>query len=269
MQRLLAIYRTFNLLSLDVVAGAVIGAMFFAKRVGVTTSFSSLVALFCTVWIIYTTDHLLDVRSLKVAAATERHRFHQKYFTALSSFVVLFLMVDLTSIFYMPQETVHYGMVLGGFVGVYVVLHKKLSIGKEFSVAVLYVLGIIAPAISMASISSVDLLLLVIYFLIAFINLVLFAFIERASDMQDGHPSIAIALGEKKTARLLKGSFAVVAMLNLILFVLTRDFKLVLIMISMAALLYVIYQRSRTFNYNDWYRLLGDAVFLLPVLYLL
>jgi hypothetical protein len=69
-----------NILSLDVVAGAVAGALFFGEILQVQLSFSVLTALGLTVWIIYTLDHLRDAKQILNVASTDRHRFHQEHF---------------------------------------------------------------------------------------------------------------------------------------------------------------------------------------------
>ena len=79
MDTLIRFYRMCNLLSLDVAGGAVVCALFFSKLLSVTPYVQGMIALGLTVWVIYTADRLLDVRALKNAAASERHKFHQQY----------------------------------------------------------------------------------------------------------------------------------------------------------------------------------------------
>src|SRR4051812_9177927 len=76
-------YRIFNLLSLDVALGAVISAAFLGRILHVNILPQGFILLGIVVWLIYTADHLLDAWSMREAATSERHRFHQKNFISI------------------------------------------------------------------------------------------------------------------------------------------------------------------------------------------
>ena len=61
----LRFYQYINILSLDIAAGAVISAVFFAQIFNVQIKPYGLLALGLTVWIIYTVDHLRDAKKIK------------------------------------------------------------------------------------------------------------------------------------------------------------------------------------------------------------
>src|SRR5260221_9904362 len=119
MKKILATYRIINILSLDVAAGAVVSASFFARIFNVTILPQGLISLGLTVWIIYTADHLLDAKKLKQAASTERHRFHQQHFNILSVAMLLAMLVDFTQIYFIRNVVFRAGLWLSFIVAIY------------------------------------------------------------------------------------------------------------------------------------------------------
>ena len=117
-------YRFINNTSLDVVAGAISSALFFARIMHVTSLPQGIISLGLSVWIIYTTDHLLDARRIKQLASTERHRFHQNNFFILSVLLLLALLADVAIIFYMRAAVFNAGLLLG---------HAKPSLARRAS----------------------------------------------------------------------------------------------------------------------------------------
>ena|SRR5688572_29933788 len=97
-------YQYVNILSLDVAAGAVISALFFAQIFNVQIKPYGLLALGLTVWIIYTADHLRDAKKIKHRASTQRHRFHQQYFCSLTVFVGSAILLDAVTIFFIRRQ---------------------------------------------------------------------------------------------------------------------------------------------------------------------
>ena len=67
-----------NLLSLDVVLGAMAGMLFFSDLLEVNIAGSVYFLLGLAVWSIYTLDHLMDARSAINKPQSPRHQLHQK-----------------------------------------------------------------------------------------------------------------------------------------------------------------------------------------------
>jgi len=65
------IYQFINVLSLDVVAGAMVSALFFARIFKVQILPWGVLALGLTVWTIYTTDHLVDAKRVNIPLSSE------------------------------------------------------------------------------------------------------------------------------------------------------------------------------------------------------
>lgn len=80
---MLHLYRAVNQLSLDVAFGAMVCAAFFSHILHIQLQSNVLALLGLTVWVIYTTDHLLDVQKLKQRASSQRFRFYQQNFWKL------------------------------------------------------------------------------------------------------------------------------------------------------------------------------------------
>jgi hypothetical protein len=267
MYRLLAWYNTFSILSIDVAIGAVVGALFFAQCSGISVSFFSLLSLACTVWIIYTADHLLDVVYLNHHASTERHLFHQKHSKRLIQWILIIAGLDCVLLFFLPVDTVLQGLALGCLVALYLVFQSKLKIAKEFSVALLYVAGVVIPVSSITVFSKIDFVVLSAYFFLAFINLVFFSFMEKESDLKDNHASIATILSERLIVRMLMTLLIIAVALCFFLYAgyekRIQSFVLFAMTFSLSLIIYFRNQlRSR-------YRMIADAVFLIPIIALL
>ena len=265
------IYRLINLLSLDVVAGAIVCAVFFSRVFHVSVRPFGLIALGLTVWIIYTVDHLRDARKIKGQASTERHRFHQIHYRRLIILCLVALGLDVIAIIFLKQQVLEWGVALSLVVFTYMVIQGSLKFLKETFIAILYTCGILLLSIPVTSIklSSVHYILIVQFLATALANLLMFSWFDRELDQQDKRYSFVTKVGEASTR-------GVVWLLLILLLTLTviQTFKGVLLVPSlivgaMGVILLVIFICKESLARNDYYRLLGDAVFLLPSIYLL
>src|SRR6478609_8154698 len=148
MRKLNRLYRQLNLLSLDVVAGVVICAVFFSEIFDVHIRPQGLVTLALTVWIIYTTDHLLDAHRIQGTASTERHRFHQQNFLLLFIFLGIGTIINVILIFFIREAVFLWGLWLIGFVVFYLLFQKWLRFFKELIAALLYSGGVMLPSLA-------------------------------------------------------------------------------------------------------------------------
>lgn len=255
-----------NILSLDVVAGSVASAIFLAAIHGVSISVISILSLAFTVWIIYTTDRLLDVINLKKNPSSNRHYFHKKHFVLFKQIVWIVTLVDIILLFFLPDSIFRSGVILAGLVLIYLLFAHRIKYVKEFLVALIYVLGILLPASINISLLNLNYLAIAIFFLLAYINLVLFSLIERECDENDGQFSLATLMPGKWLYIFLTFLFG----LNFILLTMMyanghakNIFIVLLVMTFMLLILFITYGKMRR---HDIYRLFGDAVFLVPLL---
>ena len=263
-------YRLFNIVSLDIVIGAIVCALFFAKIYDVALVPYALVALGLSVWIIYTADHLMDARLLKWTAATERHRFHQRHFRKILIAMIFAAMVDATALYFVRSAVFKVGLILSVFVILYLLAHRYLKFLKEFAGAILYTLGILIPSVSIAQAdwSLSHLILLFQFFLTAFINLLLFSWFDRKSDFKDKQVSFVLFFGERTTMLFLGMLFIVQILLAMLQVVALNHSNASYIILAMNGVLFVIMISSGYFSKDDRYRLFGDIIFLFPLIYL-
>lgn len=248
--------------------GAVICALFFAKILGVSILPYGLISLGLTVWIIYTTDHLIDARRAKQPAATERHRFHQQHFKSLLALLIVFTIVDGTQLFYIRKVVFIQGLGLAAAIVIYFLLQRSLKFLKEVIGSLLYTGGVLLIPLSLKSESlSYGQLVLIIQFAItALINLLLFSWFDKSQDEQDQHSSFATTMGVDTTKIFLTVLFFIQAILTSIQFA-SGHMTPAMILVLMNTLLLLIYMKRKYFEVDSRYRFLGDAVFFVPLIY--
>ncbi len=272
MSAFLKAYRYVNILSIDTALGAVVCAMFFAELVEANVWIYGKVALGLTVWIIYTADHLLDAKKVKGVASSERHRFHQQYFRPLVAVMIIAAVVDLTMVLFMRKSLLEYGLALSVVVALYLLVSQFLKMLKEIFIACIYTLGVMLPALADQEhlMNRSDKLFMFNFFLIAVANLLIFSWFDIQRDRADGHPSFVTFYGREKTKAVVYGLFAALVAISFYLVeVHSYDLLPLIILFTMMIVLIVILQRHKFFEVHDRFRYAGDAVFFLPVLYLL
>ncbi|MEX2230947.1 MAG: hypothetical protein WD824_02210 [Cyclobacteriaceae bacterium] len=262
-------YQYINILSLDVVAGAVISGLFFARILGVSLSLYTLLALALTVWIIYSLDHLRDARIIPKIASTDRHRFHQKYFRVILIFLFIALIIDFVLIWFVPSSVLRSGLVLWFVVLFYLILQRYLKFLKEFFVACLYTAGVLLPSLAMLAgdLQPVHCLLMGKFFITALMNLLLFSLFDYREDRSQQQHSFVTWFGPAST----RYGILFLGLLNILsgLWIWSFNPGVALIFISMNLMLLAILLFQKHLVENNYFRILGDAVFFIPLLYLL
>lgn len=195
-----SVYRVFSRLSLDVVGGAVAGLLFFSRLF--QTEMNPLVyqLLGMAVWCIYTLDHVLDSRKLNLPVSS-RFAFYQKYGGILLLFVAPSALFGLSLAYWVfgLGNELYFSIGLGGIILLTMLLLRKAgkSAGliKEFSTAVFYVLGVAwLPLLRLEEIDLTwqNLVFIPIYIGLAFLNLLMFSFLDRKEDQIHGFASVAM-----------------------------------------------------------------------------
>lgn len=265
-----SILSVFRWLSLDVVAGGVIFSLAIGKVANADLHWSIPTALGCCIWLIYTLDHLIDGNSSERDPSMKRHAFHKKFRKPIFIVFVLVACFGLRILFFLPYQTLIFGCVLLGLVGLYFlsIWLFKIYFAKEIFIAVLYSCGVFLGSFSLKT--DMDLMIYLLFIqtvLMASINLLLFSFYEVAHDTQDGHRSWATHFGVVKTLNhlllllaLLGVSFGAVFFFSLSV----NQFMLTTIFIIMSLILAAIYFAPQWFKKNERFRWVGDLVFLFP-----
>lgn len=271
MRALFRIYQYVNILSVDIVAGAVISALFFSKILHVQIKIYGLIALGLTVWIIYTIDHLRDAKKIRHRASTLRHRFHQQNFYVLIFFLCAAIVIDAAIIFFIRRQVFEWGLILSAIVVFYLIFQQSLRFLKELFIASLYTAGVLLLSITVTSIDmgATHYLFIIQFGSLAWANLVLFSWFDHAFDQRDDQNSFVTILGKRTTQSFLHVLFLLNFCLTLLLILLEAPLIPVTILFTMNCTLWLIFCFRSSLDKNDVYRLIGDAVFLFPVFFLI
>lgn len=268
-------YKIFQALSLDVVAGAVIILLVISKYIYLQIPFSVFVCLSISIWLIYTTDHLLDAIKIKKNASTFRHQFHQKYKKNIFISGIIFFTINFVLAFYLPAIIFYGGIFLIIPIAIYLLLTQRSRIWtKEIFVAIFYTSGVfLAPiCLSYKNLDVIQWLLFPQFFLLVLSNLLLFSWFEIKSDIKDEHTSIVIRLGKKITEKIITFILTAGIILNVLIIIL-RPIEAVIVMqiilMLMSVLLLILLKKEHLFQLNERYRVIGDGIFFIPLLFLL
>lgn len=264
-------YRKANVLSLDVSAGAVLCALFFAKIFSVSIAFFELCTLGLTVWVIYTMDHLGDALKIPSQASTKRHRFHQEHFSTMVKLLLLAIVLDTVTLFFVRTQILEWGIVLAIGVFVYLTTQQSLKFFKEIFISVLFTGGVLLPSMSITgfSLETTQYVLIVQFAIVALINLLLFSWFDRDLDEQDRLHSFVTIVGERRARITIWLLILVELLLTLVQLYWGEYNSEAALLGTMGLMLAAIFFFRKSFEKHDYYRLLGDAVFVLPILYLI
>ena len=270
--------RYIRILSLDIVLGACISSLFFARILQVSLPPMVIYMLATCVWIIYTVDHLSDARKISVPALTVRHAFHQDYFKTLLLIALILIFSDFAVLFLIPWEVIRAGIFLSGAVALYFVIMMLLptffAYVKELLAAFLYTAGICLPALSLyrGALSSAAITAVFQFFLIVFLNLLSFSYTDYQIDMQERHASLAVKVGRKSLFRIIRTVS--------VIFLLSFPFEYIYLNVSVLKpehivlfLMVLPFLAAACFpkimNRADVFRAVGDSVFLFPLFVLI
>ena len=277
MEKIHKIYRLLQAFSADVVVGSCLMCWLTSYLLQVNTPLPIYVCLGVTVWLIYTIDHLIDAKEIEGKAITLRHYLHQKHFNLLSYIWITLFTVTLTlSLFTLSEKTIYYGVGVAGVVVVHLFLVKLLGnrlsvfIQKELGVALGYTLGVVFGPISISStLSGFIWIYCAQVLLLALINLHLFSYFDYETDVQQNQTSISRNVGKKTAEKIIISllfAFAILQVVSIFFFSKDMPYGIQLILFSMYIALVIIFKFRRFFKKNDWYRIVGDGVFMFPLL---
>ncbi|WP_421873901.1 UbiA family prenyltransferase [Marinoscillum sp.] len=261
-------YKYLRWLSLDIVVGAIFFLAYLERFYQTTLSWNAYFALASAIWLIYTADHLLDVRSLPKPTSA-RHLFHKKHFKLLVLIAGTVLSLGLLNLYFVEIEIIRNGAILSAICVSYLLLvyfFRKLWI-KEVLVAVVYATGIfIGPWSMLDGLITSDFLILLQLVGIAFLNLMIFSYYDRASDKQDGFNSIVLRLRERNAQSLIYGISLLIVVSTLVM---GLGHQIQVLYLMMTMILAIVYLKPNQFAKTALYRTVGDGIFYLPGLFLL
>jgi len=275
------IYRYFHFLSLDIVLGALASSCFAARLFAVDPGWVWWITLALTVWLLYTGDHMLDAWRNRKKIERELHAFMNKNRRSLIWSMTLVTVVDMLLIFnLLDQEVMKYALVLAGLVLLFYAMrhvfrkNRVLFIPGEFFVLLIYMAGTWLGPLSAAENGFVPSqgLIALIFAGVLLMNLGVISLYDMKLDNRLGIGSLANALGQKRTRRVLIGtSIAIylVSLLQFLVFEMDRYFKYALILAGMTTILLLVLLYPSRFRRMDYYRLAADAVLYMGFLSLL
>jgi len=201
-----------NILSLDVVAGALAGMVFFSDLLDIEVSGIAFTVLALAVWSIYTFDHLWDARTSKGIPQSKRHFFHYRYFRPLG--FAFILSVCLLGVLLLVEEEVKalllpgFALGLGLFIwsGLVKLSGRAGAFFKEVLTALFYVAGIALVPVVVFGWKHLPLLFFVyagLYFLIAWANLLILSLLDKDLDREE-FGSVLNIISEADLVRLIK-----------------------------------------------------------------
>jgi len=270
-------YTTFRHLSLDIALGAIASGGLVVWFLKISMPVAWWFVLPASIWLIYTADHLLDVKQLGTLARTPRHIFHRTHFPTLyKSFWILLVITVLIAFLGLPAPILFFGALMAFFIGIYFLaihvlkLQKTLWFQKETVVAVLYAIGVWGGPLAMreSPLTVLELILIFQMMLVALMNLLLFAYHEFNIEQLNLEGSWLRRMGQDKVRNLIYMTGFLVFLIIFLLFKqVTPQSLLVMGTFGvMAAILMVVLKYEDTFQKQERYRVAGDAVFILPIL---
>ncbi len=279
MQLLDKIYLRFSWLSIDVVLGALAGAVFFSKLLRVDLGWEIYLLLGMAVWSIYTADHLLDSRRKMEMNLSPRHLFHLKHKNSLTVCLVLVLICGLFLAYYtfgLSREMI-WSLILGLLISASMLLirlsGRSMAWMKEISTAIFYVLGIAwIPSLraDFIDLTWQSCIFITSYILLAIINLLMLSDSDRKQDEQAGFPSAALLFSPIQFIELIRRACFLLFFIGLGAFILLASFyrPFACILIVMGLVHYLAFFNPKLTA--EQVRMRTEAIFMFPfVLYFL
>jgi 4-hydroxybenzoate polyprenyltransferase len=269
-----------NILSLDVVAGALAGGIMASVTLDSSPAWAYWVVLPIAVWLIYTTDHLIDGYRAGKKARQSRRIFHRDNIKILSTAIVILTITSGYIAFTaLPKEIIRFGIILGAFAIIYLVLVLLMGkktvrwLPKEILVAAFYTAGIWVPLMLISEeINNEAISIAFLFFLLALEDLLFLSKMEAEGDRSEGFSSLAMVFGNRRTAMLINMLSLASSVLAALLILSTESTTYIqagIILLLMQFGLSLISYNSQRLRANKRYRYLSEAVFFLPVLMLI
>jgi len=266
---------THNILSLDVVLGALASGILAVKITNISPGWPWWVVLGLGVWFVYTTDHLIDALRANRDQLSKRHRFHYKHRRYLiaalciaggASLIIAFLFLD--------KRIIVFGFLVGILVLVYQLIlvlsvRMKLLVQKEFFVALIYVSGIWGgPVILQEGVIHLsEWLVILTLFILAASDLLILSLYDEKQDCEAGFKSFTVQFGGSMTTKFVYLLLAMASTLSLHLIFLTNShiYQIVgIIFMLMTAALGSMLIFTSFFEKHDRIRYLNELVFFAP-----
>ncbi len=263
--------------SVDVVIGALAMGMFAVKWCNVSLPSAWWFILGLAVWIIYTSDHLIDSLNKQEKSSFFRHRLHHRLKAYLR--IVTFALIAVTlllAILYLDKQIILYGICLGLVVALYLLFvavanRKNSYFFKELFIAVIYVAGIwLAPLVqrfTATDLSTISILLL--FILLTVSEGIIVSCYELSEDQSDHFGSFTTQFGATFTKRVALILLITSFVSSLVLAYYTPKAQTIgfLITATMSVILLLLLTFPSFFTKRNSYHLIGEITFWLPAIF--
>jgi hypothetical protein len=266
------IFQLYKSLSLDIAFGAV-GMMWFVGQL-LESNFSAnyYLLMFLSVWIIYTSDHLLDAEHIKNEAISHRHRLHQRYSGILLLLVFVAIGCALAILpagfidFIRSKAIFFIALVLSYFIGINL-FYQYFKFIKEIFASLLYAGGIVLVPFHFMQqpVTALALVIFIAIFLLALSNLLLFSLLDYEDDLANKQKNISHIIGKIPTKKLIYRLNTISILFSVGSMCALKEPKLSFYAL-LALILSVIAIRVTQCKSPDNTKLLADGIFLLPYL---
>ena len=280
-KKIFSFINTFQILSIDVVIGTIAVGFMATKLLNITPNPYWWLILPLTVWVIYTLDHIIDSYKNKTKAVIARHRFHYIYQKSIIISITIASALSISlSLIFLDNQIIYYGLLLSLFIAIYLIIvflvkkKKTILLQKELIIAFVYTSGIfLAPLVWYQKMPPYPILLVIFnIFILVWLEGIIISWFDYDDDIKDGHTSFTIVVGKKNTRRFIIVMQVLLAILTKIsmLTVTTKiEFAALIITIIMDIILLIVVFNPNKFYKNEYYRITGEAIFLLPLLIIL
>lgn len=188
-----------NLLCLDAPFVAITWQWLFARSFGVSITASSRAALFLTAWLIYLADRLADTWALRLDDPRSlRQVFCRRYRGPYVVVIPSLALIDLWIVSrQLDRSTVHIGMMVGGFLLVYLAVNYwlgkiwRLFPAKEICIGSLFAIGTITALLPLVRPSLAFIEAFLLFAVLCSLNCISIAVWERELDQAQRKNSIA------------------------------------------------------------------------------
>ena len=167
-----------------------------------------------------------------------------------------------------------FGFILAGLTALYFILinhFKKSYFQKELWIALIYTAGVwgIPVLTTYPDISIIHYGTFALFFVLAWLDMIIIANYEIEPDMQDGYTSFTTWLGLKKSDRFVEAGLLLSFIASMVLLFycsIVRDMVAVTVMISMIGQLYILNRYKEELRPKENYRKTSELIFILPFL---
>ncbi len=266
--------RFFNTLNIDTALGAASFVYMVSYIRNEQVDLFVYLALIMGVLSIYNLDHLVDAFRLNASAKSYRHSFYQQYFKSLLLWQAFLLSAGLWVLFQLSPLIVFWGGFMSIAIGAYFLIifnarfHNYML--REIVVALGYTISVaVIPFAGFLISSTINFyFLFLIIFLVALTNLWVFALFDVENDEKQNHHSIARGVEVKRLIKMTR-TLILLALIIIIAYTIHQQYWLlgavfIGVEISYLAILHFKYYLKK----NEYYRLFGELVLVLPGLIL-